>query len=187
MRFGIGKLLPVTREPGVGIYRHALLGRSDQAVVLLSSVIAYSRGFGAKLILRVPSSPAREGIDPVEAARRARSGDFSQWPARLSHQRALSNMLHGKPERNADGPTLEVAYSDGRTGHPIDVFADERPEIVVEAGMASDVTQVWFEPVPPPGDVTLKFSWPALGIHPTTTTLSGKRIAAAANKSTRDG
>lgn len=146
-----------------------VLGRSRNAVVLLTGVRAFPSGLQLNLAVRVRESvrrgdrnggvfddPYRRGKDPDWQARRLQWGlEFADghrvtsvdpWPDQPNRDHSRSH----RPDDWAWGPDHPVLSGGGVTG-----------------GSRSEDRNYWLWPLPPPGRLRVVCQWPDQDIEPT--------------------
>ncbi|MFY1655233.1 hypothetical protein ACN27J_30675 [Solwaraspora sp. WMMB762] len=154
-----------------------LLARSDQAAVILTSVLAYPTGFEFDIsaVLRVPEPPA---VDPTTATDPARPPAGASGPPRpripIDGVGGLQVMV-----RFADGTVLSSLH---RGASP----ADRQPAgpllspVVASTDQQRHDARFWVWPLPPDGPVTVECAWPARDIPHSRVEVSGELIRQAA-------
>jgi hypothetical protein len=156
---------PPENEFGVPVPAQHVLFRSDELVIALLGIVAFSNGVEMQVVMRrrhVPDEP-----DPMHAhmhARRFRGGTLA-------------------PEIFRFG----VEYPDGRKatniGHP--PFGEEPtgPVLMQRGGGGGGRSWsfgYWLWPLPPPGPLRVVVEWPALDVPQTDLELDGAVLAGAA-------
>ncbi|MFV2010568.1 MULTISPECIES: hypothetical protein [unclassified Micromonospora] len=150
-----------------------LLARSDQAAVILTSLLAYPTGFEFDIsaILRAPepataAGPAREPAAAASGAPRPRT-----------------------PVDGVGGLQVMVRFADGTalsSLHRSTVPADREPAGPLLSPVAASTDQqrhdarFWVWPLPPDGPVTVGCAWPARDIPHSRVEISGELIRQAA-------
>jgi hypothetical protein len=150
-----------------------ILGRSDQAVVMLAGMRAFSTGVAMTLLVRTRTRMRRFDLndevfdgpyrhDQDDAWRR----DRLKWGFEFADGRRATSVDRGpdpvEVKRTPDRPVLS-----GRGGGG--------------GGRAVD-RDYWLWPLPPPGALTVVLQWPQLGIERTTSRIDADQIVAAATR-----
>ncbi|MDG4769605.1 hypothetical protein [Solwaraspora sp. WMMD792] len=155
-----------------------LLARSDQAAVILTSLLAYPTGFEFDIsaVLRAPE-PAT-AVDPTTAVGLAREQTGASGPPRprspVDGVGGLQVMV-----RFADGTALSSLH---RSASP----ADREPPgpllspVVASTDQQRHDARFWVWPLPPDGPVTVGCAWPARDIPHSRVEVSGELIRQAA-------
>ncbi|MDG4767295.1 hypothetical protein O7632_24850 [Solwaraspora sp. WMMD406] len=148
------------------------LARSDQAAVILTSVLAYPTGFEFEIsaILRVPEAAAT-----VETARRP---DAATGPPRprtpVDGVGGLQVMVRFADGTALSSPPAERSPVDREPAGPL-----LRPVLASTDEQRHDA-RFWVWPLPPDGLVTVECSWPARDIPHSRVEISGALIRQAA-------
>lgn len=161
--------------PGV-VPVELFLGRSEEAVVMLSGMRAFPAGVAMTLLVRTRT--------------RIRTKRFS-----------LHEELFDGPYRHDQDEAWQrgrlkwgIELADGRRVTNVDPWPDpadprelpDRPVLFGGGGGGDDRAvdrHYWLWPLPPPGPLTVVLQWPMLGIEQTTTRLDADEIIAAAARS----
>ncbi|WFE24333.1 hypothetical protein O7621_14300 [Solwaraspora sp. WMMD937] len=162
---------PVAALGGV-VAGQLLLARSDQAAVILTSVLAYPTGFEFDIsaILRAP--------EPATATDLARPPAGASGPPRPR-----------TPVDGVGGLQVMVRFADGTvlsSLHRSTSRADREPAGPLLSPVAASTDQqrhdarFWVWPLPPDGPVTVECAWPARDIPHSRVEVSGELIRQAA-------
>lgn len=156
--------------PGV-VPVELVLGRSEQAVVMLSGMRAFPAGVAMTLLVRTRrrlrglslheelfDGPYRHDQD--DAWRR----DRLRWGVEFADGRRATN-VDAWPDPGEASPTTDQPVLFGGGGGGGDRAVDR---------------DYWLWPLPPPGALTVVLQWPLLGIEQTTTRIDADEIVAAA-------
>lgn len=153
-------------EVGVSVPLSLVLGRTQDLAVVLTSVVAYSMGFGFDVAVRLRQPPA---------------GEHDLFQQVSAHPASVDSLLLG------------VEYADGRRGSVLDLddvgpssgrstSGAGRVSLVSSGGggggRAYDQTW-WVHPLPPPGPVRLVVRWDAQGLAESAVELDGAAVADA--------
>jgi hypothetical protein len=150
-----------------------VLGLSDQAAVVMHGIACYPRGFAFSLEATTRYEVNYDGEDDED-----RRGPFNFWG------------------RARDGSArFGIEYSDGRRAAldadgPPASRKDKTNTISIWPGGGSSGgghsrTDIWVQPLPPPGPVTFAIEWPAKRIDETLHTIDGQEFRDAAGRATR--
>lgn len=148
-----------------------ILGRSDQAVAMLAGLLAFPTGVALTLLIRTRGG--RPGFDLND--------EVFDGPYRHDQDDAWRR----------DRLKWGFEYADGRRVTSVDPWpALDDPSGVPDrpvlsgggggGGARSVDRRYWLWPLPPPGELTIVFQWPNLGICQTTTRINADQINAAA-------
>jgi hypothetical protein len=141
-----------------------MLARTDELALALLDIVAYSTGFGLKLVLRFRPD-----------------ADFDP--------RSMMMQMHGG---DPDELRFGIAFSDGRKATnlgPRRPPSEDPPEISLSRGGGGGggsrgwEFNFWVYPLPPPGPITLALEWPARGLAESRHELDAGAILEAAAKS----
>jgi hypothetical protein len=147
-----------------------VLALADDVAVFLHGIACYPRGFAFMLEVTSRYEPP-EDEEP-------RHHPFGLW----GH--------HARDERARFG----IGYSDGRRVTLDDRWPPRAPKtsgpLTItqgggHGGQGHYSSELWVQPLPPPGPVTFAVEWPAEGIEETLHTIEGERFREAAKRSKR--
>ena len=169
---------PPEDELGVCVPFAVVLGRSDNAIVALRHVTAYSAGITLDLV--AAGRDLREAdaqrlfheqhiADPDEGL----SDGFLRVGVEFPDGRRVSNLagrhqFWGQPDQEPDGPVLMQSGGGGGSAG---------------SGRVTMNNAYWLWPLPPSGTLHLFVEWPSLGIALSSADLDGSAIRIAASQS----
>lgn len=178
---------PPTSTVGGVVASVLIFARTSALVVYGTSIRAYATGFGftVHVVQRWPRSER-------DAHRRGEVLDVlsaSSWPVKELRAREAAGLINVEAEnltREVLGPTMEIAYADGRRCRlheddrrefnwmTPDDFEREGPVVRRVPGGASrsdsgaqSSSRFWVWPLPPDGPVAIRFVWPDLDLDGT--------------------
>lgn len=148
-----------------------ILGRSDQAVVMLAGMRAFTTGVAMTLLVRTRAQLRRFDLND----------ELFDGPYRGDQERAWQR----------DRLKWGFEFADGRRVTSVDPWPDpvdpqrtpERPVLSGGGGGGGPRAvdrDYWLWPLPPPGVLTVVCQWPRFGIERTTGLIDAGQIAAAA-------
>jgi hypothetical protein len=160
---------PEAEFPGVVPGSTLLLGRSEQAAVAITGILAYSAGFEIFLTGRIRRA-AKGGAEQPPAAPRPLHppGRNLRFGVRLPDGTKVLGQRGGRgPSQDAEpaGPILRSFMSGG--------------------GPHTELARWWAWPLPPAGQLEFVCEWPMFGIAETRATINGQLILDAASSSIR--
>jgi hypothetical protein len=150
-----------------------ILGRSDQAVVMLAGMRAFTTGVAMTLLVRTRTRMRRLDL----------GDEVFDGPYRHDQDDAWRR----------DRLRWGFEFADGRRATSVDPWPDpvdaqrtpERP-VLSGGGGGGGARAVdrdyWLWPLPPPGALTVVLQWPQLGIEQTTSRIDADQIVAAATR-----
>lgn len=157
---------PPDNEAPAAVAVNAVVGRSDDAAVILVGFQVYTAGVAFTLAVRLRQEP---------------TGDL---------RRGIHELLFDGPGRDVTNHLLVgVEFSDGRKAANIRIpswdqsVPNAQPILSSGGGGGGGKTYdqtTWLSPVPPPGPLTFVCAWSAYGIEETHTTVDGTAISEAA-------
>lgn len=155
---------PETEFPGVVPGSTLLLGRSEQAAVAITGILAYSGGFEIFLTGRI---------------RRAGEGGAGQPPsARVRPFDPPGRNLHFGMQ--LPGGTKVIGQ---RRGHDAEPAGPILRSFMVGGGPHTELARWWAWPLPPAGPLDFVCEWPVFGIAETRATIDAQLILDAADRS----
>jgi hypothetical protein len=150
-----------------------ILGRSDQAVAMLAGMRAFPTGVASTLLIRTRVRKRGFGLNE----------ELFDGPFRHDQDDAWQR----------DRLKWGFRYADGRQATSVDPWPSigdpretpDRPVLSGGGGGGSDHSverSYWLWPLPSPGDLTVVFQWPQLGIEQTTSRIDADQVVAAAGR-----
>jgi hypothetical protein len=148
-----------------------ILALSDNVAVFVHGIACYAPGFAFMLEVTYKYEPP-EDEEP-------RHHPFGLWGPR-------------RPPEGAG--RFGVGYSDGRQAtlderRPPQPRGSKGPLTIMQGGghggRGHYASEIWVQPLPPPGPVTFAVEWPAEGIEETLQIIDGRRFREAAKRSKR--
>jgi hypothetical protein len=150
-----------------------IIGRSDEAALLLTGIRAFPTGLAMTLHVRTRARVTRFNVHEEVFDGPYRHDQDDQW--------------------RRDRLKWGFEYADGRRATNVDPWPDlatpqETPDrpVLMGRGGGGDARTVdrdyWLWPLPPAGSLKVVCQWAALGIGSTTTALDADQIVAAASR-----
>jgi hypothetical protein len=168
---GAGK--PWWGAPGAVGHTVALnlvVARGPSALVVLSSLVAFSTGFELRVFILRPAPEGPEMADPTwRGSGREPRREVFQLGVELADGRRGTN-LDPWPEGDEEPPAPHVRSMIGVTGPP-------------GTFVAGWDLRFWVWPLPPPGPVRVSCRWPVAEVEHAERTLQAERIVEAAKRS----
>lgn len=163
---------PEDELPGI-VPVELIIGRSDQAAVMLTGMRAFTRGVAMSLHVRTRAPVKHLDLHEQVFYGPYRHDQDEEW------QR--SRLQWG------------FEFADGRRATNVDAMPDlatperapARPVLMGRGGGGGDQTvdrDYWLWPLPPRGEVKIVCQWLQLGIQPTTSHIDGEQLVLAATR-----
>jgi hypothetical protein len=160
---------PEAEFPGVVPGSTLLLGRSDQAAVAITGILAYSAGFEIFLTGRIRRAGEGAEQPPPPPAR------LRPPPGRNLHfGMQLPDGTKVLGQRGGHGP-----------GHDAEPAGPILRAFMAGGGPHTELARWWAWPLPPAGPLEFVCEWPMFGIAETRATIDAQLILDAASRSIR--
>lgn len=167
---------PPDNELPTSVAVNAILATPPDLVVALLSATVYSNGLLLNLTLRMRG--ATEGRAPwLHPGPSAAAGAWMGSQRPDSPDRWLIGVEY------SDGRTASTLSSAQRPGVTPQVIDENRPRLLARGGGGGNRvydSSLWLAPLPPPGPLTVIFTWPAQDVMETATTLDTEAWGPAA-------
>ncbi len=151
-----------------------LVTRTDRATMTLERVAAHARG--CELAFRIVVDVA--GLTPRQEKQARRAVDGY---SRATTPDAIGSGRLSVALEFSDGRAAPFSDDTGALPHSGPAVTDCQTSTYAEGAAEVAEETFWTWPLPPAGPVTVFVEWPAVGIGPSSVTLDGAAIVAAAN------